>query len=86
MKIGIFTALFQDRPLADALRLIADQGYEMVELPAFRGNPHLDLTLMVSAGRFGFRRKVDVEAWCVLHGPVEDPFVGCLECVEVVEL
>ena len=43
MKIGIFTALFQDRSLEEALRLAAEQGYEMVELPAFRGNPHLDL-------------------------------------------
>jgi len=52
MKIGIFTALFQDRPLEEALRLIADQGYEMVELPAFRGNPHLDLdTVLEDGGR-----------------------------------
>lgn len=43
MKLGIFTALFQDRPLEDVLRTVAGLGYEMVEIPAWKGNPHLDL-------------------------------------------
>ncbi|MDA8218342.1 MAG: TIM barrel protein, partial [Dehalococcoidales bacterium] len=43
MKLGIFTALFLDRPLAEVLRYVADLGYQMVELPAFKGNPHLDV-------------------------------------------
>jgi sugar phosphate isomerase/epimerase len=43
MKIGIFTALFQDRPLEDVLRLVADLGYETVELPAWKGCGHVDL-------------------------------------------
>ncbi len=43
MKLGIFTALFQDRPLEEVLRLVAELGYETVELPAWRGNPHLDV-------------------------------------------
>lgn len=47
MKLGIFTALFQDRPLGQVLRRAAELGYEMVELPCFRGNPHLDLHAVI---------------------------------------
>lgn len=50
MKLGIFTALFQDRDLKEVLRLVADLGYEAVELPAWRGNPHLDLDEVLSDG------------------------------------
>lgn len=52
---------------------------------AANGSPHLDLTLRVSSGRFGFRRTYHLEAWCVVHGPVEDPYVGCLECLAAIE-
>ncbi len=64
MKLGIFTALFQDRPLEEVLRLVADLGYEMVELPAWKGCVHLDLdaveadrgrSLRELVGRFGLR-------------------------------
>lgn len=37
MKLGVFTALLQDRPLEDVLRVVAHLGYEMIELPAWRG-------------------------------------------------
>lgn len=50
MKLGIFTALFQDRPIEAALRAAAEAGYEMVELPAWRGNPHLDLDATLADG------------------------------------
>lgn len=44
MKIGIFTALFHDRPLEEALDLIASVGLQAVELGggAYPGNRHLD--------------------------------------------
>ena len=52
MKIGLFTALFQARPLEEVLRLAVGLGYEMVELPAWRGNGHLDLdTVLADGGR-----------------------------------
>lgn len=52
MKLGIFTALFQDRPLGQVLRMAAELGYEMVELPCFRGNPHVDVdTVIEDRGR-----------------------------------
>jgi sugar phosphate isomerase/epimerase len=44
VKIGIFTALFGDWPLSQVASHVADLGYEAVELPAWAGNPHLDLS------------------------------------------
>jgi hypothetical protein len=56
------------------------------EIEAASGNPHLDLTLNARSGRFPWRRGYSVEAWCVLHGPIADPFVGCLTCVGEIDL
>jgi len=44
MKIGIFTALFHDRPIEEALDIIAEAGIEAVELGAgaYPGSRHLD--------------------------------------------
>ncbi len=44
MKIGIFTALFHDRPLEAALDIIAEAGIQAVELGAgaYPGTRHLD--------------------------------------------
>lgn len=43
MKIGIFTALFGDKPLEDTLDLVKAEGMEAVELGAgaYPGSPHL---------------------------------------------
>jgi sugar phosphate isomerase/epimerase len=52
MKLGLFTAMFQDRSLEETLQLAAECGYEMVELPAWRANTHLDLdTVLADDGR-----------------------------------
>ena len=44
MKIGIFTALFHDRPIEEALDVIAEAGIQAVELGAgaYPGSRHLD--------------------------------------------
>ena len=44
MKIGIFTALFHDRPIEEALDIIAGAGIQAVELGAgaYPGSRHLD--------------------------------------------
>src|SRR5919197_694973 len=44
MKIGIFTALFHDRPIEESLDYIAGAGIESVELGggAYPGSRHLD--------------------------------------------
>ena len=55
-------------------------------IEAASGGPLLDLTLTVRSGRFGRKPKFDVVAWCVMHGPIADPFVGCLECTKPLDL
>ena len=50
MKIGIFTALFGDRPLSQVISEVAGLGYEAVELPAWAGNPHLGLSEVLAGG------------------------------------
>ena len=48
---------------------------------AANGNPRLEITVYIRGGALGLGRRVEVEAWCVVHGPViEDPHVGCPEC------
>ena len=44
MKIGIFTALFHDKPIEEALDIIAANGIQAVELGAgaYPGSRHLD--------------------------------------------
>ncbi len=43
MKIGLFTATFLDKKLDDICAMAAGLGYQAVEIPAFMGNPHLDI-------------------------------------------
>jgi sugar phosphate isomerase/epimerase len=51
MKIGIFTALFGDRPLEEALDIIRAEGIEAVELGAgaYPGSPHLDVARLLES-------------------------------------
>jgi sugar phosphate isomerase/epimerase len=49
MKIGIFSATYSDLSLEDILKKAAALGYEAVELPAFKGNPHLDIDEIVKS-------------------------------------
>jgi hypothetical protein len=49
------------------------------------GGPHLDLTMTVRRTKFGRNSTYSVTAWCVLHGPIADPYVGCLECAPVID-
>lgn len=50
-------------------------------IEAANGSPCLDLTLTVRARPLGLSDKFEVDAWCTAHGPIEDPYVGCVECV-----
>ncbi|HSQ21980.1 MAG TPA: hypothetical protein VLQ52_04195 [Coriobacteriia bacterium] len=48
---------------------------------AANGSPRLDLRITVRTGMLGFGRRVEVEAWCLEHGPITgDPHVGCAVC------
>ena len=43
MKIGIFTILYNDKPLEDVLKYVSSLGYEAVELAAWKGSNHLNI-------------------------------------------
>src|SRR5208337_3197123 len=47
MKIGLFTATYLDTKLEEVCTMAAGLGYEAVEMPAFAGNPHLDIEQIV---------------------------------------
>ena len=50
MKLGLFSIAYEDVPLESILRHISSLGYESIELPAWKGNPHLDLDRILSGG------------------------------------
>jgi sugar phosphate isomerase/epimerase len=50
MKLGIFTALFNDWPLEKVARHVSGLGYEAVELPAGKGSGHLELNDVINGG------------------------------------
>lgn len=43
MRIGLFTATYLDMKLEEVCKMAANLGYQAVEIPAFTGNPHLEL-------------------------------------------
>jgi hypothetical protein len=49
-------------------------------IEAANASPCLELTLRVSRRPLGLPERFSVEAWCTAHGPVEDPYAGCVEC------
>ncbi len=51
------------------------------QIEAASGSSRLDLTLAVRRRPLGLAERFEVEAWCTEHGPIADPYVGCLECV-----
>ena len=50
MKLGLFSIAYEDVPLESILRHISSLGYESIELPAWKGNPHLDLDKIINGG------------------------------------
>ena len=42
MKMGLFTVLFNDKPLEEVAKYASDLGYEAFELAAWRGSNHFD--------------------------------------------
>ena len=58
MKIGLFTATFLDTPLEDVFKLASGLCYEAVEMPAFAGNPHLDIEQIVKGNNAADLKKM----------------------------
>ena len=59
MKIGIFSVLYNDKPLEDVLRYVSGLGYEAVEIAAWKGSNHIDLDRVLSGGAGELRNKVE---------------------------
>lgn len=48
---------------------------------AANGSRYLELRIMIGGRRVFGPRRITVEAWCSLHGPIAgDPRAGCAEC------
>lgn len=52
MKLGAFTVMYNDRPLAEVAEYLASLGYEALELPAWRGSNHLDIDRVIDDANY----------------------------------
>jgi len=57
MKIGIFTVLYDDRPLDDVLKYVSGLGYEAVEIAAWKGSNHIDLDRILQGGATAYKNR-----------------------------
>jgi len=48
MRLGVFTVLFNERPMEEVAPYVSSLGYEAVELAAWRASSHLDIERVVS--------------------------------------
>jgi len=48
MKLGVFTVMFNEKPLEEVAEYISGLGYEMVELAAWKSSNHLDIDKVLS--------------------------------------
>ncbi|MEM0345503.1 MAG: sugar phosphate isomerase/epimerase [Thermofilaceae archaeon] len=58
MKVGIFTVLYNDRPLERVLEYVSRIGYEAVELASWRGSNHIDIDRVATGGAGEIRNLV----------------------------
>jgi len=50
MKVGIFTVLYNDRPLDKTLEYVSSLGYEAVELACWKGSSHINIDQVTTGG------------------------------------
>jgi len=48
MKLGVFTVLYNEKPLEEVAKYISGLGYETVELAAWKSSSHLDIDKVLS--------------------------------------
>ncbi len=48
MKLGVFTVMYNEKPLEEVAKYVSSLGYEMVELAAWRSSGHLDIDKVLS--------------------------------------
>lgn len=59
MKIGIFTVLYNDKPVDDVLKFVSGLGYEAVEIAAWKGSTHIDIERIVKGGATEYKKNVE---------------------------
>ena len=59
MKIGIFTILFDNKPLEDVLTYISKLGYEAIELAVWKGTHHINIDEILNGGATSFKKKIE---------------------------
>ncbi|MDW8034759.1 MAG: sugar phosphate isomerase/epimerase, partial [Nitrososphaerota archaeon] len=57
MKIGIFTIIYNDKPLDKTLEYLSALGYEAVELACWKGSKHIDID-EITSGKAGELRRI----------------------------
>ncbi len=59
VKIGVFTALFNEWNLDKVLKYVSNLGYECVEIPASKGSNHLDIDRVLTGGATEFKKRIE---------------------------
>jgi sugar phosphate isomerase/epimerase len=59
LKIGIFTALYNEWKLEKVLEYVSKLGYECVEIPAWKGSNHIDIDKVLSGGATSLKKTVE---------------------------
>ncbi len=68
MKLGISTFLFNEWPLKKVVDFVAPLGYEMVELPVWEGNRHLDARAILKGGEGSALKKMLRDSGIAISG------------------
>jgi len=59
MNIGIFTVLYNDRPLEKVLEYVSNLGYEAVELSAAKSSKHLNIDKILKGGATKYKQTIE---------------------------
>jgi sugar phosphate isomerase/epimerase len=78
MKIGIFTILFNEKPLSEVAQYVSSLGYEMVELSAWKGSNHLDIDRVISDKNYVRELKETLEKFNLKISAVSNHLEGQL--------
>jgi len=78
VKIGVFTVMFNERPLEDVLKYVSNLGYEAVEIAADKGSNHINIDKILKGGATEFKRTVEKYGLTIsaLSNHIEGQLVG----------
>ena len=77
MKMGLFSVLFNDKPLEEVAKYAADLGYEAFELAAWRGSNHFDTDRAATDPQYAKGiKKMLADHGIEISGALEPPLVA----------